>query len=124
MKISPSEAIDLLRKWMSERTPVRVLFSLPDSRAAINVSGFINGLSDDILVSDVLPTAERPAPNYLIFSAKLAEEFHYGEAKDFTNLPTETRAFYIEKFGPANLKILLSDGCSVSFFEAPVSRSP
>jgi hypothetical protein len=122
MKISRAEAIDLLLKWMSERTPIKVLFSLPDSRAAINVSGFVNGLSDDILVSDLEPTAERQAPNYLIFSAKLAEEFHYGEAKDFTELPAETRASYIAKFGPANLRILLSDGCSVSFFEAPVSR--
>jgi hypothetical protein len=119
MKISAEEALDLLRKWMSEHTPLTVLVAFPDSEVVAKISGFIHGLSDDILISDVIPTPQVQAPNYLIFPAAAAREFDYGEPKDFKQLPKEQRDFYIAKFGPANLRIVMSGGYSVSFFEAP-----
>jgi hypothetical protein len=114
MKISPDEALDLLHKWATERTPLIVLLVLPDSDVAVKVSGFINGLTDDIMISD---DTNNPR-NHVIFPASLTQSCEYGEAKDQPIMPE----YFSAKHGPANLRIALSNGASISFFEAPASQ--
>lgn len=116
MKTSPDEALDLLRKWASERTPLTVLLVLPDSDVAVKVSGFISGLTDDILISD--GATDSRARNYIICPAGLTQSYEYGEAKDLPILPE----YFAAKHGPANLRIVLKNGASISFFESPDSN--
>jgi hypothetical protein len=118
MKTSPEEAFDLLRKWFTERTPLTVLLVVPTSELAVKVSGFINGLNDDILISDFgTASPNDPIHNHIIFPARLTESYEYAEAKD---LPFQ-REYFAAKHGPANLRIVLNNGISISFFESPIS---
>jgi hypothetical protein len=122
MNTSPDEALDLLRKWDSEHTPLTVLLALSESRVTVKVSGYINGLTDDILISDGTKSSDDSPCNYLIFPARSAQSFEYAEPKDFKQLEPEVRQYFIAKHGPANLRIVLTDGASISFFEAPSSN--
>ena len=83
MKTSAQEALDLLRKWKSERTPITALLVIPNSEIAVKVSGFINGLGEgDILISDGTESPADPVHNHIIFPARLTESYEYIEAKD------------------------------------------
>jgi hypothetical protein len=115
MNISPDEALDLLRKWCSERTPISVLLIFPDSDIAIKVSGFISGLSDDILISDESPNS--PTRNQILIPARLTQSYDYVESKDLPIMPQ----YFAAKHGSANLRIALTNGASISFFESPTN---
>jgi hypothetical protein len=80
---------------------------------------YINGLTDDILISDGTKSPDDASHNYLIFPAKSARAFEYVEAKDLPGMTPEEREYFLTKHGPANLRIMLHSGLSVSFFEAP-----
>ncbi len=116
MNISADEALDLLRKWFSERTPVSVLLNFPDSDIAVKVSGFISGLSDDILISDESPKS--PIRNQILLPARLTQSYEYVEAKDLPILAE----YFAAKHGPTNLRIVLTNGAAISFFEMAISN--
>jgi hypothetical protein len=116
MEISSSEALDLFRKWFHDETPITALLIRDDSEVVVTVMGRINGLSDDILISDGSKDPNDRHGSSIIFPAVYPQSFYYIEAKDLAVAPEE-RARLAERHGVANLMVRLSDGSRLSIFE-------
>ncbi|HWZ25165.1 MAG TPA: hypothetical protein VN037_07775 [Verrucomicrobiae bacterium] len=78
MEISRQEAIDLLHKWFEERTPVTALLFAADSSIKVGVTGFVNGLSDMILVSDG-PRDEEMPKNFILVPGLFMKSYEYSD---------------------------------------------
>jgi len=110
MDISGDEALSLLRKWGQERIPVKGLAVSGDSVVASTVTGFINGLSPDILISS------NGDANSILFRADQVVNFSYTEAKDLPVSDSEKQRL-AAKHGMASLSIKLQNGARISIFE-------
>jgi hypothetical protein len=113
MQTSREEALALLKKWYSERTPIGALLRFPDTEIAAKIRGFINGLSEDILISDGTTSPQDRPRNYILVPAHLTTSYEYVEAKDIPILGE----YFAARHGTSNLRITLSSGAIVSLFE-------
>jgi hypothetical protein len=116
MIASREEASDLLQKWFNEHTPVTALFTIRTGTFAVKVSGFINGVTSSILISDGTHDPGIRSQNYILLSTLGAHHYEYLEAKDL-GLSQEELAFVTDVHSAASLSILFSDGARLSLFE-------
>jgi|ERR671925_560664 hypothetical protein len=119
MIASGEDALNLLRKWFEERTPVKAFFVPADSLAEVVVSGFVNALSKEggILISDGSVPEKDVPKHYIWIDPTHAREFDYGEAKDVAGVPEEVRHYLAEAHGVASLSIRFEGGSRLSIFE-------
>jgi hypothetical protein len=110
------EATGLLGKWFNEHTPLTALFTTAGSPFAAKVSGFVNGVTSNILVSDGTHDPSVRSQNYILVPTLDAHEYLYLEAKDL-GLSQEELAFVTQAHGAASLIIVFSNGARLSLFE-------
>ena len=124
MRLSGTEASDLLRKWATEHTPVRALLeSGPSSgniRHAVKVTGFVNNFPNErlpsILISDTeLGSLADPDNLLLIVDAKIVQSFEYIEAKDLERSEAD-RKQAAALGGQSCLSISLESGYRIIIF--------
>ncbi len=116
MIASREEAADMLSKWFNERTPVTALLASPGTSFAVKISGFVNGITSNILVSDGdQDPAVRPK-NYILVPTDSVTSYQYLEAKELGLSPDET-AFVEAMHGAATLSLIFSGGTRLSLFE-------
>jgi hypothetical protein len=116
MITSPQEAADILNKWYNEHTPVTALFSSSGTPFAVKVSGFINGLSSNVLISDSSREENTRPANYILVPTHDVQSYQYVEAKEL-GLSPEELAFVTSKEGAASLSLIFADGRRLSLFE-------
>ncbi|HEY6763963.1 MAG TPA: hypothetical protein VI386_04265 [Candidatus Sulfotelmatobacter sp.] len=118
MIASRQEASDLLGKWFKERTPITAFFTAVGSPFSAKVSGFVNGISSNIVISDGThtPTVTVRPQNYMLVPIGDALEYQYVEAKDI-GLTQDELAFVTDVKGAASLSIVLPNGARLSLFE-------
>jgi hypothetical protein len=116
MIASRQEASDLLNKWFEERTAVKALVTFAGSPFAVSVSGFVNGITSEILISDgPSDLTVRPA-NYILMPTIGVHQYEYLESKDL-GLSQELIAAITEAHGKASLSVVFSSGLRLSVFE-------
>jgi hypothetical protein len=116
MRASREEAADLLLKWFNEHTPVTAFVTSPGNPFAVKISGFVNGVTSDILVSDGSHDPKERPNNYVLVPTGDAQGYEYIEAKDLGLSPGEL-AFVTRRTGSASLSIVFSNSARLSIFE-------
>ena len=120
MVISAEEAISLLKKWLNERTPVKVFWVSHESILQAKVSGFVNGLSagEGLLIGSA-PELESKTPpeHFFLIDVDRTQTYEYVETKDLKEHPLEVREYFAVQHGIANLSIRFEDGSRLSIFE-------
>jgi|SRR5579859_1631437 len=118
MIASPREALDLLDKWFSEKTPVIALMTTPNLSVAVKITGFVNGSTSGILIisDDSREDKKAVALNYLVVPISSTESYFYVEAKDL-KLSQEERDHLSKEMGQSGLSINFKDGLKLSIFE-------
>lgn len=108
--ITPREAgFDLLSKWFNEHTPLTVLLVTANSSLAVKVTGFVNGISQNVIISDGTHERTIIPRNHVIFTADAIRSFSYLENKDLGVSQVERE--YVSKNDHAgNLSVELVDG--------------
>jgi hypothetical protein len=94
MTISGSDALDILRKWMKERSPVLAMLESSDPggnvRHAVKVTGLVMGIPDErsnkLLIAD---NPINPRNMVLILDADIFASYEYFEAKDLDKTEQE-----------------------------------
>ena len=120
MITSREEATDILMKWYNEHTPITALFSSSGTPFAVKVSGFINGITSNVLISDSSSDATTRPENYLLVPTHDVQSYQYVEAKEL-GLSAEELAFVTSKEGAASLSLIFADGRRLSLFEREAS---
>lgn len=77
MEISRQEAIDLLHKWFEEFTPITAILFSADSSIKVGISGFLHGLSDNILISDGPRDKSQHQKNFLLAPGEFMKTYEY-----------------------------------------------
>jgi hypothetical protein len=116
MITSPQEANDILMKWYNEHTPITALFSSSGTPFAVKVSGYINGITSNVLISDSSREENTRPDNYLLVPTHDVQSYQYVEAKEL-GLSPEELAFVTTKEGAASLSLIFADGRRLSLFE-------
>jgi hypothetical protein len=116
MITSEQEAADILNKWHKEHTPITALFSSSGTPFAVKVTGYINGLSSNVLISDSSGEEKTRPANYILVPTHDVQSFQYVEANEL-GLSPEELAFVTTKQGAASLSLIFPDGRRLSLFE-------
>ena len=80
------------------------------------ISGFVNGFSSFIVISDGTPVKTDIPANYMIFPAEPVEIFEYIEARELP-LSIEEIELVSKKHGFSSLSLVYADGVRLSIFE-------
>lgn len=116
MITSRQEAEDLLGKWFEERMAVKALVTFAGSPFAVGVSGIVNGITSEILISDGPPDSRVRPKNYIMMPTIGVHHYEYLESKDL-GLSQELIASITEAHGRASLSVVFSSGLRLSIFE-------
>jgi len=116
MQLSRQEAADLITKWFDEVTPVTALLVSADASLTVKLSGFINGFSTNILISDGTREKGNNPKNYILFPAEFVDSFHYTEARELPIRP-EHLDLVTQKHDFSSLSLLYESGVRLSIFE-------
>src|SRR5438876_9093031 len=116
MQISRQEAGLVISKWFNERTPLTLLLVSGDSSFTIKLSGFINGFSSRIVVSDGTPDKSSNPSNAIVFPADFVDSFKYEETKSL-GLPQEAVQMVTNKPEFASLSLTYESGDRLTIFE-------
>lgn len=118
MLASPQEALDILKKWFDESTRVTALLVSPDSLVTVKVTGFVNGVTSRILISDGSHDKTVIPKNFLLVPIEFISSFQYIEARELGLSPEEQEQL-TEKFGTASLSLIYQSEVRLSIFEHP-----
>ena len=84
----------------------------------VKVSGFVNGLSKDMIIfSDGEPVPTSLASNRLCVAPLSIVEAQYGELKDVKGISVSQRSELEAKYGSASIVFKLSSGARLTVFE-------
>lgn len=115
---SGEEAVLLLKRLFDERLPILVWFVSADAKVNVKVSGFVNGLSQELMIfSDGEPVPTSRQSNLISVDPRSVVEVRYAELKDAKELSPEEMSELEAKYGSASLALKLSSGARLTIFE-------
>lgn len=117
MDISRDELFYLLKKWMDERTELKAIYMDSVGSVAARITGFVNGIADDILISDGSTNPNDYPNNHIIVQARNMLTAGYLETKDVPSLTEKDRIALSQKHGTALVRIVLKHSATLNIFE-------